>query len=116
MAGLGEHPRLARLVLAAERLGAAPLGCMLASLLSEGDFLRNAAATADVRARLRMVLDPAGSPGAFPPPAVLLAFSRHPLALLSSCQCAPRSQKRCAQTTFPANALAGGSGDTLARC
>lgn len=64
MAALGEHPRLARMVLTSARLSCEPLGCMLAALISEGDFLRNAGGgTADVAPRLRMLLDPGSRPG-----------------------------------------------------
>jgi HrpA-like RNA helicase len=64
MAALGEHPRLARMVLTSARLSCEPLGCMLAALISEGDFLRNAGdVTADVAPRLRMLLDPGSRPG-----------------------------------------------------
>lgn len=63
MAALGEHPRLARLVLTSAALGCEALGCMLAALVSEGDFLRGSASTADVKARLRMLIDPTGNPG-----------------------------------------------------
>ncbi len=68
MAALGEHPRLARMVLTSARLRCEPLGCMLAALISEGDFLRGptSAATANVWPRVRILLDPAGSPGGIP--------------------------------------------------
>ncbi|BDA51196.1 probable pre-mRNA-splicing factor ATP-dependent RNA helica at N-terminal half [Coccomyxa sp. Obi] len=63
MAALGEHPRLARLVLTSAALGCELLGCLLAALISEGDFLRGSSAgTADVRARLRILVDPTGNP------------------------------------------------------
>ena len=63
MAALGEHPRLARLALTSAALGCEALGCMLAALISEGDFLRGPSGTADVRARLRILIDPSANPG-----------------------------------------------------
>lgn len=64
MAALGEHPRLARMVLTSARLSCEPLGCMLAALISEGDFLRNSwDVTADVAPRLCMLLDSGSRPG-----------------------------------------------------
>lgn len=40
MVGLGVHPRFAHLVLRAQELGVAELGCLLANLLSERDLVR----------------------------------------------------------------------------
>ncbi|MBB6675314.1 ATP-dependent helicase HrpB, partial [Cohnella nanjingensis] len=51
MAGLGAHPRLAHMMLAAAPLGLAPLACELAALLGERDLLR-AAGDADVALRV----------------------------------------------------------------
>ena len=52
MAALGVHPRLARMLLRARELGAAPLGCALAALLSERDPLRPEEAGCDLMRRL----------------------------------------------------------------
>jgi len=49
--------------LASAALGCEALGCMLAALISEGDFVRASAGTADVKARLRILIDPTGNPG-----------------------------------------------------
>jgi len=57
MAGLGVHPRLAHMLLAARRLSAVPLAAQLAALLSERDLLRgqDAARDVDIRTRLEML-------------------------------------------------------------
>ena len=57
MARLPLHPRLAHLLLRAAELGCAPLGALLAALLSERDLLRgvSAAADADIRSRIELV-------------------------------------------------------------
>ena len=52
MAGLGVHPRLARLLLEARRLGAERLGCALAALLGERDPLQSRDAGCDLMRRL----------------------------------------------------------------
>ncbi|MFZ9849512.1 MAG: ATP-dependent helicase HrpB [Vulcanococcus sp.] len=52
MAGLGVHPRLARLLLQARTLGAPALGCALAALLSERDPLQASGAGCDLMRRL----------------------------------------------------------------
>ncbi|MFM8937325.1 MAG: ATP-dependent helicase C-terminal domain-containing protein, partial [Vulcanococcus sp.] len=52
MAGLGVHPRLAQLLLAARSLGATDLGCALAALLSERDPLIGSEAGCDLMRRL----------------------------------------------------------------
>ena len=52
MAGLGVHPRLAQLLLAARSLGADALGCALAALLSERDPLIGGDAGCDLMRRL----------------------------------------------------------------
>ena len=52
MAGLGVHPRLARLLLQARALGAGSLGCALAALLSERDPLQASEAGCDLMRRL----------------------------------------------------------------
>lgn len=58
MAALGEHPRLAHMLLTSERLGWCQLGCLLAALISDGDIMRSDATTgADIRLRMRAVLD-----------------------------------------------------------
>jgi ATP-dependent helicase HrpB len=54
MASLGVHPRLAHLMLRAQRLGLGRLGCELAALLSERDPLRTDAAAADPDLRTRV--------------------------------------------------------------
>ena len=58
MAGLPLHPRLARMVVEAESLGALPLACDLAALSSERDPIRGDAANppdADIESRLALV-------------------------------------------------------------
>ena len=40
MAGLGEHPRMARMVLAAQDAGLGAAGCLVAAMLGERDSLR----------------------------------------------------------------------------
>jgi ATP-dependent helicase HrpB len=52
MAGLGAHPRLAAMMLAAEEPGEAALACNLAALLEERDPLRSPDAPADIGLRL----------------------------------------------------------------
>jgi ATP-dependent helicase HrpB len=52
MAGLGAHPRLAAMMLAATTPGQAALAADLAALLEERDPLRNAAASCDIGLRL----------------------------------------------------------------
>ena len=52
MAGLGVHPRLSQLLLAARSLGATDLGCALAALLSERDPLIGSEAGCDLMRRL----------------------------------------------------------------
>lgn len=52
---LGMHPRLARLLLTGESLGARALAADLAALLSEGDILRGAERGADLGQRLRLL-------------------------------------------------------------
>jgi ATP-dependent helicase HrpB len=54
MASLGVHPRLAHLMLRAQRLGLGRLGCELAALLSERDPLRTDATAADPDLRTRV--------------------------------------------------------------
>ncbi|MEY3929255.1 MAG: ATP-dependent helicase HrpB [Cyanobacteriota bacterium] len=52
MAGLSVHPRLARMLLRAQELGAERIGCALAALLSERDPLRAAEAGCDLMRRI----------------------------------------------------------------
>lgn len=55
IAGLGLHPRLAHMALKAKELGLGALGCELAAILGERDFLRaagGAAGNADLRLRV----------------------------------------------------------------
>lgn len=71
MASVAAHPRFAHMVLRAQRIGAAELGCVLAALLSERDLFRGTGSStaggssgqpgADLAARLR-VLAGAGEP------------------------------------------------------
>jgi ATP-dependent helicase HrpB len=62
MAAVPAHPRCAHMVLRAQQLGAAELGCVLATLLDERDLFRGAAGgggaadSSDVAARVRAVL------------------------------------------------------------
>ena len=65
MAALGEHPRLAAMLLKARALGVAYLGAALAALFSEGDTLpRRACDGADVSVRLAaLLLQPLLPPG-----------------------------------------------------
>ncbi len=49
------HPRLAHMVLAAERLGLGGLGCELAAVLSERDLLRGREREVDLELRLRLL-------------------------------------------------------------
>ena len=62
MAGLGLHPRLAHLLLRARALGAEPLGCALAALLSERDPLNPQEAGADLGHRLDWLQQPGRDP------------------------------------------------------
>jgi ATP-dependent helicase HrpB len=58
MAGLPLHPRLAHMVVEAETLGALPLACDLAALLSERDPIRGDSASqpdADIESRLALI-------------------------------------------------------------
>jgi len=58
MAGLPLHPRLAHMVVEAKTLGALPLACDLAALLSERDPMRGTAASppdADIESRLPLL-------------------------------------------------------------
>jgi len=58
MAGLPLHPRLARMVVEAETLGALPLACDLAALLSERDPMRahpESPPDADIESRLALI-------------------------------------------------------------
>ncbi|KAK9845867.1 hypothetical protein WJX81_004581 [Elliptochloris bilobata] len=56
MADLGEHPRLARMVLAADDAGLAAAGCVIAAVLGERDvFHGHARPGADLAARLRVI-------------------------------------------------------------
>ncbi len=56
------HPRLAHMIACAESLHAAPLGCALAAILSERDFLR-AASDSDLKRRLPFLLPDAPESG-----------------------------------------------------
>jgi ATP-dependent helicase HrpB len=62
MAGLGVHPRLARLLLRARELGATDLGCALAALLSERDPLAASDAGCDLMRRLDWLHAPGRDP------------------------------------------------------
>jgi ATP-dependent helicase HrpB len=66
MAGLGVHPRLAAMLLAAESGPEAALAASLAALLEERDPLRNADTGADVATRLMAIMagDPRANQGA----------------------------------------------------
>lgn len=54
MADIGVHPRLAHMLLRADELGLAPLGCELAAVLGERDFLRGDERAPDADLRLRV--------------------------------------------------------------
>jgi len=54
LAAVGAHPRLAHMLLEAERFGATRLACDLAALLSERDILRAPPGARDVDLRLRL--------------------------------------------------------------
>ena len=62
MAGLGVHPRLARLLLQARAVGAEELGCALAALLSERDPLPASEAGCDLMRRLDWLRAPGRDP------------------------------------------------------
>ena len=53
--GYPMHPRLAHMIASAEALHAAPLGCAIAAILSERDFLR-ASCDSDLKRRLLFLL------------------------------------------------------------
>jgi ATP-dependent helicase HrpB len=53
---LAVHPRLAHMLLAADRLGCLPLGTKLAALLSERDLLRGDPSARDIDIRTRLAL------------------------------------------------------------
>lgn len=55
MADLGEHPRLARMALAAVDAGVAEAGCLVAAALGERDVLRGRHRGADLALRLRAI-------------------------------------------------------------
>ena len=55
MADLGEHPRLARLAVAAADAGVAEAGCLVAAALGERDVFRGAPRGADLALRLRAI-------------------------------------------------------------
>jgi ATP-dependent helicase HrpB len=61
MAELGVHPRLAHMMLRAIPLGLGELACELAAILSDRDFIRVAAANADLRLRLDALRGTGGS-------------------------------------------------------
>jgi len=63
MAALGEHPRLARMALAAADAGAGAAGCLVAAVLGERDVLREGArqAGANLTLRLRAILGASGA-------------------------------------------------------
>lgn len=65
MAEFGVHPRLGRLILAGQQRGEAEAACLLAALLSEGDFLRrdNGPPAVDIDWRLGLLAQRNG-PGA----------------------------------------------------
>lgn len=71
MATLPAHPRFAHMILRAQQLGAAELGCVLAALLSERDLFRGTSSSAsgggggshggaDLTARLRVLAGAGG--------------------------------------------------------
>jgi ATP-dependent helicase HrpB len=65
MADLAIHPRLAHMVLKGKEIGLGQLGCELAALLSEKDFMRGAASggNADLRLRIEALQATANSAG-----------------------------------------------------
>ena len=62
MAAVGIHPRLARMILTAQSLGAGGIACDLAAVLEERDFLRTVSGPPDPDLRLRLEVL-AGTPG-----------------------------------------------------
>jgi ATP-dependent helicase HrpB len=68
MAELAVHPRLAHMLLEAERLGAGVVACALAALLEERDILRggDGPCDADVELRLDVLSRPAGNAATTP--------------------------------------------------
>lgn len=54
LAGVGLHPRLAHMALAAKELGLGALGCQLAAILGQRDFLRAAGGPGNADLRLRV--------------------------------------------------------------
>lgn len=69
MCAVPAHPRLSHMVLRAQQLGVAELGCLLAALLSERDLLRgnsssgSSSSSADLAVRLRVLLGQGGFQG-----------------------------------------------------
>ena len=55
MADLGEHPRLARMAMAAADAGVAEAGCLVAAALGERDVFRGRQRGADLALRLRAI-------------------------------------------------------------
>lgn len=70
-AAMGLHPRLGHMLVKAEQLGVAALGCLLAALLGERDILRGSGAgrTADLGLRMQILLEGASFSGKLPPDA-----------------------------------------------
>jgi HrpA-like RNA helicase len=82
MAALGEHPRLARMALAAADAGVGAAGCLVAAALGERDVLREGArqAGADLALRLRAILGASGA-GCGPQAPQLAALAGEPPGL-----------------------------------
>ena len=76
MAGLGLHPRLAHMLLAAVPLGGAPLACELAAILAERDVARTPPGERDADLRKRVELLHGGSVAGLQPDRSAVARAR----------------------------------------
>jgi len=71
IAAMGMHPRQGHMLVKADQLGVAALGCLLAALLGERDILRGSGVgrTADLGLRMQILIEGARFSGKLPPDA-----------------------------------------------